>query len=378
MNAFQISFPQAALEDLRTRLALTRWPDEPASDDWKFGTSPSYLRELTDYWQHNFDWRKQEERLNQLAHFHTTIDGTRLHFIHEHGRGPRPLALLLNHGWPDSFLRFEKIIPMLTDPEAFGGNAEDSFDIVAPSLPGFGFSDALPVPGSYGGGSASRLNELMTGTLGYKTYGAHGGDVGGSITERLALDYPASLTGIHFTDVPFTRMAVPPTDQSEAEQTFFKAIQQWRMGEAGYVGMQATKPLTLAQGLRDSPAGMAAWIIEKFRSWSDCGGDIESRFSKDELLTNLTIYWVTGTIGTSFLPYSQRDNTPQGLGCPKIEVPAGFVTLPADIAPAPKEFAERFYNVQRWTDMPKGGHFGAMEEPELIVEELRSFFRPLR
>ncbi len=276
---------------------------------------------------------------------------------------------------------------MLTDPVAFGGNEEDSFDVVAPSLPGFGFSDALPgsgssntlpVPASYNGGSASRLNQLMTATLGYKRYGAHGGDVGGGITERLALDYAGSLAGIHFTDLPFTRILVPPTDQSEAEQTFFRNIQQWRLSEGGYVGMQATKPLTLAQGLRDSPAGLAAWIIEKFRSWSDCGGDPESRFSKDQLLTNLTLYWLTETIGTSFLPYSQRDNTPQGLGSPKIEVPSGFVVMPADIAPAPKEFAERFYNVQRWTQLPKGGHFGAMEEPELIVEELRSFFRPLR
>jgi microsomal epoxide hydrolase len=218
----------------------------------------------------------------------------------------------------------------------------------------------------------------MTGVLGYQKYAAHGGDVGGGITERLALDYPESLIGIHFTEIPFSRLLVPPADLSEAEQIYFKNFQLWRMGEAGYVSMQGTKPLTLAQGLNDSPAGLAAWIIEKFRAWSDCNGNIESRFSKDELLTNLTIYWATETIGTSFLPYSQRDNSPQGLGHPIITAPAGFVVFPADIAPAPKEFAKRFYDVQRWTSMPKGGHFGAMEEPELIAEELRSFFRPLR
>lgn len=377
MQPFQLNIPQATLDDLRARLALTRWPAEPASPDWQLGTSSTYLRELTDYWQHGFDWRQQEARLNQFAHFRTTIDGAGLHFIHERGRGPKPMPLLLSHGWPDSFWRFEKLIPLLTDPAAHGGLAEDAFDVVVPSLPGFGFSDPLPATGSYLGQSADRFRQLMA-TLGYPSYGAHGGDVGCGITERLALDYPQDLAGIHLAGVPYTRLFVPPTDLSAAEQEYLATSQKWRAQEGGYVMMQATKPHTLAPGLRDSPAGLAAWMVEKFRTWSDCGGNIESRFSKDELLTNLTIYWATETIGSSFAPYHQGDAVPQGLGAPKIEVPTGFAMFTKDILPAPRAFAERFYHIRQWSEIPTGGHFAAFEEPELLAEDLRAFFRPLR
>lgn len=378
MQPFQLNIPQAILDDLRARLANTRWPAEPARADWQQGTSPAYLRELLTYWQHNFDWRQQEARLNQFARFQTIIEGTELRFIHERGRGPRPLPLLLSHGWPDSSWQFTKLIPLLTDPAAHGGRAEDAFDVVAPDLPGFGFSAPLPPTGTFAGQTASRLQQLMTATLGYPQYGAHGSDVGTLVTERLALDYAPSLHGMHLTGVPFTRLFVPPADPSPVEQAYLTTSMQWLAQRAAYVTLQAADPNTLAPGLRDSPAGLAAWLLDKFRAWSDSGGDLESRFSKDELLTNLTIYWATDTIASSFTPYHQVDPAPQGLGAPKIEVPTGFASFAHDLLQAPREFAERFYNVRQWTEFPAGGHFPAFEEPQALAESIRAFFRPLR
>ncbi|UOG77478.1 epoxide hydrolase (plasmid) [Hymenobacter tibetensis] len=378
MQPFQVNIPQSILDDLRARLAHTRWPAEPTRADWQQGTSPAYLRELLTYWQHDFDWRQQEAQLNQVARFHTMIEGTALHFIHERGRGPRPLPLLLSHGWPDSSWQFLKLIPLLTDPAAHGGRAEDAFDVVVPDLPGFGFSTPLPPTGSFAGHSASRLQQLMTTTLGYTRYGAHGSDVGSLVTERLALDYASSLSGMHLTGVPFTRLFVPPTDPSTEEQQYLTASQHWLAQHATYATLQANEPNTLVPGLRDSPAGLAAWLLDKFRAWSDCDGNLETRFSKEELLTNLTLYWATDTIGSSFAPYYQGDQVPQGLGAPKIEVPTGFTTFAQDLLRAPRSFAERFYNVQQWIEVPAGGHFPALEEPTALAESIRTFFRPLR
>lgn len=378
MQTFQVNIPQPILDDLQARLAHTRWPVEPARTDWQQGTSPTYLRELLTYWQHDFNWWQQEAKLNQFARFQTTIEGTALHFIHERGRGPRPLPLLLSHGWPDSSWQFTKLIPLLIDPAAHGGRAEDAFDVVVPDLPGFGFSTPLPLTGSFAGQSASRLQQLMTTTLGYARYGAHGSDIGSLVTERLALDYAPSLRGMHLTGVPFTRLFVPPADPSTEEQQYLTASQQWLAQHATYVTLQASEPNTLVPGLRDSPAGLAAWLLDKFRAWSDCGGNLESRFSKEELLTNLTLYWATDTIGSSFAPYYQGDQVPQGLGAPKIEVPTGFTTFAHDLLRAPRPFAERFYNVQQWAEVPAGGHFPALEEPAALAESLRTFFHPLR
>lgn len=378
MQPFSLNIPQATLDDLRARLANTRWPATPVRTDWQLGTSPAYLRELTDYWLHRFDWRQQETQLNQFAHFRTAIDGTELHFIHERGRGPRPLPLLLGHGWPDSFASFAKLIPLLTDPAAHGGRAEDAFDVVVPSLPGFGFSAPLPPTSSYLGQTAALFQQLMTGPLGYPRYAAHGSDVGSAVAERLALDFPQDLLGLHMTGVPYMRLFVPPTDPSAEEQAFLGASQQWMMQEASYAMVQGGKPDTLAPALQDSPTGLAAWIVEKFRSWSDCGGNVESCFTKEELLTNLTIYWATETIGSSFAPYYQSDAVPQGLGAPRIEVPTGFTLFAKDLLPSPRVFAERFYNVQHWAEKPQGGHFAALEQPEALAESLRAFFRPLR
>ncbi len=378
MKPFKINIPQQTLDDLQVRLANTRWPDEVEGTNWELGTSQAYLKELVQYWQHGFDWRKQEEMLNQFSQFKTDIDGFGLHYIHERGKGANPMPLLLCHGWPDSFFRFHKLIPMLTDPVAHGGRAEDSFDVVVPSLPGFGFSDRPAKKGFGNVGMAHLLHKLMTQTLGYSRFAAHGGDVGSGLTEALAMTQPGSLTGIHLIDVPYWHLfATNPDDLSEPEKKYLEMGQQWQMTEGAYAMMQSTKPQTLAYSLNDSPTGLAGWIVEKFRSWSDCNGDIETQFTKDELLTNITIYWATETIRSSFTPYfDEEQNPPEATG--KINVLTGVAIFPKDIVPAPREFAERFYDLQRWTEMPRGGHFSALEEPELLAEDLREFFRPLR
>lgn len=375
---FRIDIPQHDLDDLHARLAHTRWPGEVEGAGWDYGTNLAYLKGLTEYWQHGFDWREQERQLNNFQQFRAEIDGFGLHFIHERGRGPNPTPLLLTHGWPDSFYRFYKLIPMLTDPERFGGRAEDSFDVVVPSIPGYGFSDQPSQRGFSTQQTADLFARLMTEELGYVRYGAHGGDVGSSVTEALATRHAEQLLGIHLTDIPYWHLfATSPNDLSDAEQTYIQTGKQWQMREGAYALEQSTKPQTLAYGLSDSPAGLAAWIVEKFRSWSDCDGDIGQRFSRDELLTNLTIYWATQTIQSSFLPYFERPAPPQG-SWTRPGVPTGVAIFPKDIVPAPQEYGERIFDIRRWTPMPRGGHFAALEEPALLADDLRSFFGSLR
>jgi pimeloyl-ACP methyl ester carboxylesterase len=376
---FQINIPKTELDDLRTRLERTRWTDEIQGAGWSYGTNLGYLKELVQYWQHEFDWRAQEDIINRFSHFRTHVDGFGLHFIHEHGKGKNPLPIILTHGFPDSFVRMLKIIPLLTDPAGHGGDAEDSFDVVVPSLPGYGFSDRPTEKGFNAERIAGLFAKLMTDELGYQKFAAHGGDQGSSVTFQLASNHPDSLVGIHLTDVPYWSVFVPPpTDLSEAEQRYIEAGQKWGMEEGAYSMLQSTKPQTAAYGLNDSPVELAAWIVEKFRSWSDCGGDVETRFTKDELLTNLTLYWVTQTINSSFrLYYETAHNSSKNAG-QRTEVPTGIAMFPKDILAAPREAAERFFNLQRWTQMPRGGHFAAMEEPQLLAEDIRAFFRPLR
>jgi microsomal epoxide hydrolase len=294
---------------------------------------------------------------------------------------------LLTHGFPDSFYRFDKLIPLLTDPAAHGGDPTDAFDVVAPSLPGFGFSEARPGKGGVFG-FGDLWHELMTRALGYDRFGAHGGDWGTTVTEHLSRSHAGSLVGIHLTDVPFFHSFQKPDDLSPDERKYFDAIDRFQKEIGAYAMIQGTRPRTAAPALNDSPAGLAAWIVEKFEEWSDCDGNVETRFSKDELLTNVMIYWVTGTIGSSFQPY--RDFMKAGalrwigeaakgwIGGGSTKVPAGFAMFPGDLSNPPREWAERFFNVQRWSVMPSGGHFGAMEEPELLAAEIREFFRPLR
>lgn len=379
VRRFEINVSQERLDDLRERLANTRWTDEVKDANWGYGTNLSYLKELVSYWQHKFDWRKQEEAINKFAHFRADVDGFGLHFIHEHGTGENPLPILLTHGFPDSFLRFSKLIPMLTDPAARGGEAADSFDVVVPSLPGYGFSDSPRETGFNHERVADLFAKLMSDELGYQKFAAHGGDWGSSVTEQLAFNHAYLLVGIHLTEIPYHHLfAVAPKNLSEPEREYLAAGKKWQMAEGGYAMIQSTKPQTLAYGLNDSAAGLAAWFVEKFRSWSDSGGEVESRFTKDELLTNITLYWATETINSAFRYYYEATHNPPQNSGKRVEVPTGVAMFPKDLVPAPREFAERFFNVERWTEMPRGGHFAAMEEPELLASDIRAFFRPLR
>ena len=385
VEPFEIRTPDSTLTDLRERLARTRWSPKLGDGGWEYGVSIDYLRDLARYWLTSFDWRAQERAMNRFAHFRAQVDGKNVHFIHERGRGPDPLPLILTHGYPDSFLRFAKIIPMLTDPAAHGGEPGDAFDVVAPSLPGYAFSDPLD-----GENTIFRVSDcwhrLMTANLGYRHYAAHGGDWGSLITEILARDHAAAVIGIHLTDVPFYHSFQKPRDVTRKERKFLADIGKFTQEQGGYAVVQGTTPQALSLGLNDSPVGLAAWIIEKWRRWSDCGGDVERRFTRDELLSNVMIYWITQTINTSFAPYYDvahagaltwmKEKVKEWLGAS--QVPAGFAMFPKDLSHPPREWAQRFFNVQRWSEMPEGGHFAALETPELLVNEIREFFRPLR
>ncbi|MBN8639911.1 MAG: epoxide hydrolase [Anaerolineae bacterium] len=379
---FQIAIPQSALDDLHQRLRLVRWPDAEQNTGWGMGTSLDYLKELTAYWQSQYDWRAHETQLNQFNQFVAEIDGSKIHFIHERGQGPKPKPLLLLHGWPDSFYRFHKVIPLLTDPARFGGSAEDSFDVIIPSLPGFGFSSRpTEADGMRSTRTADLLAKLMTDELGYERYLVAGGDIGARITRLLALNYPAQVEGIHLTDIGFPRdisfpAAIP--DPLPVEQQFMGATQFWFVMEGAYAAVQSSRPQTLAFALNDSPVGLAAWIIDKFRAWSDCGGNLEQCFSKDELLTNIMIYWLTETISSSMRLYFEDGRTPPQIAAgQRIEVPAAVTLFPKDFTRPPREIAARFLQVRQWTEMERGGHFAALEAPTIYSENLRAFARML-
>jgi pimeloyl-ACP methyl ester carboxylesterase len=380
---FTIDIPQTTLDDLNERLARTRFPDQIETAGWDYGTNLDYIKGLVEYWRTEFDWRKHEQYLNLFEHFRTEVDGFGLHFIHERGEGPKPLPLILNHGWPDSFFRFHKLIPLLTEPAAHGGSAEDAFDVIVPSMPGYGFSDKPTEPGMAPPKIAELYYKLMTETLGYERFGAHGGDWGSGTTESLAMAFPDALIGIHLTDIPYWHLFTTPAEElTETEREYMEEGKEWQQSEGAYALIQGSKPQTLAYGLTDSPAGLAGWIIEKFRAWSDCNGDAESKFTRDELLTNIMIYWATGTINSANRLYYEAQHAAmehyKSVGPKRVEVPTGAAIFPKDLATAPRAFGERFFNIQRWTEMPRGGHFAAMEEPELLAEDIRAFFRPLR
>ena len=379
IQPFNVNIPQATLDDLRERLGRTRWPDEIESANWDYGTNLGYLKELTNYWQHSFDWRKQEAKLNQFAHFHAEVDGLGIHFIHERSKSPNPTPIILTHGWPGSFFEMLKIIPILTDPESYGGKAEDAFDVVVPSLPGYGFSDRPTQRGMTTSRIADMWTNLMTKELGYSRFAAQGGDWGSAVTEQLAVTHPDVLLGIHFNNVPFTHLLAKVDNLSQDEKTYLAAVSPWQFQEGAYAAIQRSKPQTLGYGLNDSPVGLAGWIVEKFRAWSDCDGDVEKRFTKDELLTAITLYWVTETINSANrLYYEATHNTTPPKTTEKSNVPAAIARFPKDILPAPREWSERWFNVQQWTAMPRGGHFAALEEPELLAEDIRRFFHDLK
>ena len=381
VRPFEIAVPDQVLEDLRRRLAQTRWPDEIDRSGWEYGSNLDYLKELVEYWRSSFDWRAQEKKLNSFSHFKSQVDGLDIHFVHEKGTGPSPIPLVATHGWPGTFFEMSKILPLLTDPGNHGGDPADSFDVVAPSLPGYGFSEASTEPGMQVLKVADMWAKLMTENLGYPKFAAHGGDIGAGVTSRLGYAHPNSMIGIHLTSItrPTPYLGRGSEPMTVEEEVLVNQRERWQQAEGAYAHMHGTKPQTLSYGLNDSPVGLAAWIVEKYRTWSDCGGDVESRFTKDELLTTVTIYWVTQTIGSSTRMYFENQRSLWSMGRDEqVKAPTGVALFPQDIARPPREWAERSFNLKRWTEMDKGGHFAALEEPEMLVEDIRSFFRPLR
>ena len=375
---FRIGVPDATLRDLRARLANTRFPDAIDGSAWDAGTDLTYLKSLVAYWRTGFDWRAQERRLNQFPQFTTTIDGVSIHFVHQRSSHSDARPLVLIHGWPGSFVEFTKVIGPLTEPTRHGAEAGDAFHVVALSLPGFGFS-GKPRAAGFNTTRIARIVAQLMARLGYQRYGAQGGDWGAAIVRQLGLVDPEHLIGLHSNMC----LAGPPAGGNqndgvpEPELERVKAAQGRTATELGYFQIQSTKPMTLGYGLTDSPAGLAAWIVEKFRAWSDSGGDVEKRFTKDELLTNVTLYWVTGTAASSARIYFE--NRLDGGLQRRVEVPFACARFPGDfLAVAPRQWIAAQYNLVQFTDMPRGGHFAAMEEPELLVQDVRTFFRNRR
>ncbi len=377
---FRIDVPDAVLDDLRRRLDLARWPHQTSGSAWSQGTDVAWLRELVRYWRDEFDWRGEEQALNRYPQFTTDLDGHRLHFVHvraRSGRG-RPKPLVLTHGWPSTFTELLGLVGPLTDPAACGAPDAPGFHVVIPSLPRFGFSS---VPDTDGEPRIDTLwRRLMVDVLGYPTFFAHGTDIGARVTSCLGRFHQDVVRAIHLGSVDLEWPAqVPPDDAlSAAERAYVRNVKAWDEDEGGYCHQQATRPQTLAFGLNDSPVGLAAWIVEKYRAWSDCGGDLQACFSKDQLLVNIFIYWATQTIGPSLRRYRQmRVAPPYPRLAPgeRIDTPTGIAMFPGErLLVVPREWAHRCYNVVHWTDMPRGGHFPALEQPALLVEDLRRFF----
>ena len=362
---FRLEISDWQLADLSDRLAHTRWPDEPSLEPWSTGTSLAYLQDLVSYWETDFDWGFQQARINQFKQYTVPIKGINLHFIHEPGRGPNPMPLLLSHGWPGSIVEFLDLIPLLTE----------HFTVVAPSLPGYTLSFKHGQPRFGVEEIADCFAELMTDVLGYQKFGAQGGDWGAFITTRLAAMYPERLTGIHLNYLPIRR-DTDFTPQTPEEHDWLKQLDSWVKERSGYAIIQGTRPQTLAYGLTDSPAGLAAWIAEKFRAWSDNDGSIESAIPRDTMLANISLYWFTGAIGSSFWPYYARLHRDWPIPKGKtIDVPTGYAEFPKEILRPPRSLAEKTYtNIKRWTVMEKGGHFAALEEPQALAADIQSTF----
>lgn len=387
MQPFRIEIPEEVLVDLGERLARTRWPDDFGNVDWSYGSNGAYLRELVDHWRHRYDWREHERKMNALPHFRTDIEGIPIHFIHQRGSGKKPLPLLMSHGWPWTFWDFHKVIGPLADPASFGADPEDSFDVIVPSLPGYGFSTPLLTTGIDAFRTADLWLKLMREVLGYSRFGAEGGDWGALISTQLGHKYPEAIVGLYIhlminLDALSGGADGPRPEDFTADEAPWQARNQTFLTQgSGYSALQMTKPQTPAFGLNDSPVGLAAWLVEKRRGWSDCGGDVERRFTKDDLLTTIMIYWVTGSIGSSMRYYyetAHRPWAPSHRRWPVVEAPTGIALLPNEVMLQPRRWAERYYNLRHWSVLPRGGHFAPMEEPERLVEDIRVFFRPLR
>jgi pimeloyl-ACP methyl ester carboxylesterase len=379
-HAFTLRVPDEAITDLRERLARTRFPDQAPGEPWAHGTDVGYLRDLVEYWRTTFDWRAEEARLNAFSQYKVPLSGIDLHCLHVPGKGPAPCPLLLLHGWPGSVFEFLELIPRLTDPASFGGNPADAFTVVAPSLPGYGLSFKPGQPRFGIEEIADCVAELMHERLGYTRFAVQGGDWGAITASRLGYAHPEKLIGIHLNLLAIRRDQQDLANPTPEEQVYLDERAAWLRDETGYQWIQGTKPQTLAFALTDSPAGLAAWIVEKFRTWSDCGGNVEAAFTRDRLLANISFYWFTGAIGSSFWPYYGVRHRPWPIPDGQtIDVPTGYAHFPAEILRPPRSLAERTYtDIRRWSVMPRGGHFAALEQPEALANEVREFFRPLR
>jgi microsomal epoxide hydrolase len=375
---FKVDVPEAVLDDLRQRLDRTRWPEHLPASGWSRGTDLDYLREVVEHWRRSFDWRRTEAALNAWPQVQVTVDGQNMHAIHARSPEPGALPLLITHGWPGGVLEFLDVLGPLTDPVAHGGHAADAFHVVCPSMPGYGWSGPTSDAGWHIARVAAAEAELMT-RLGYERFGAPGGDWGALAACQLGMQVPERLAGIHLNMV----VARPPADVddptaglNERELAALADRARIERDEFGYMRIQSTRPETLAFGLTDSPAGLAAWILEKFRAWSDCDGDPRNRFTHDRLLGIVTSYWVTGTIGSSMRLY--HETISHGMaGPPKayIDVPTAAAIFPKELWRPPRQWAERHYRIEQWTEFPAGGHFAAMEEPGPLVDDIRAFFR---
>ncbi len=379
ITPYQFHVPDAELKRIIERVKNYPWHEMPDDGGWDYGTNMDYLKELCTYWVDGFDWRAQEERINSFPSYKADVDGIDMHFIHEKGSGSNPMPLMISHGWPGSVAEFYDLIEPLAHPERFGGNAEDAFTVIAPSLPGFGFSGRPPRP--YGPRKmAGVLNTLMTDTLGYESYLAQGGDWGGAVCSWLGYDHAPACSAIHINVLTMRHPDGPQTPEEKAWDTQFERDQ---IMQDGYRTQQATRPQTLSYGMMDSPVGIAAWLVEKFTAWSDVpNNDVEAAHSKVELLTNIMIYITTRTFNSaSWIYYGRREEggrilSPEGR---RVEVPTACAVFPAEMLNwPPRSYAERIYNIQQWTEMPRGGHFAAMEEPELLLHDIRKFARTLR
>jgi pimeloyl-ACP methyl ester carboxylesterase len=379
LTPFRIAVPDAVLADLRERLGRARWPDEIPGSGWTYGTDVATMRSLVRYWREEFDWKKQEAALNAWPQFTAPVGGIDVHFIHAKGVGPAPMPLLISHGWPGSIVEFQHVLPRLTDPAKFGGDPRDAFTVVAPSLPGYGFSFRPNQPRFNIKAIADVFAALMTDVLGYPRFAAQGGDWGAFVTTCLGAFHADKVAGLHLTLLAAGRDGTPSATPTDDEKRFADELKAWEREETGYQWIQGTKPQTLAYGLTDSPVGLLAWILEKFRTWTDCHGDVVSHVGRDTILTNVTLYWVTGAINSSFWPYYARrhETWPVARG-QRIEVPTAYASFPREILHTPRAWAERAYDIRRWTEMPSGGHFAALEEPERLVRDVAEFFRPLR
>jgi pimeloyl-ACP methyl ester carboxylesterase len=383
---FRVDVPESEVADLRARLRAARWVGDPGNEDWRYGTNERALADLCRTWAEDFDWRTQEAAINRLPQFRVVLDGIPIHFVHVRGvgapDGPPPMPIVLTHGWPWTFWDYHRVIGPLSDPASHGGDPADAFDVVVPSLPGFAWSTPLTVTGVNCQRAADLWARLMTEVLGYERFAAGGGDWGGIVTANLAHAHADTVIGVHltlqaFVDLDYAALGPDDFEPDEADRWARHAS----FLNASHMAVHCTDPQSLAYGLNDSPIGLAAWMLERRRAWSDCDGDVESVFARDFLLTTFSIYWFTRSIGTSMRWYYENFAVPwvrRHDRRPAMEAPTAIAVFPRDVVQVPRRWAERHANLERWTVMPHGGHFAPSEEPDALVDDVRAFFRPYR